>query len=346
MSLEWSMQNTEASKPAAVEKTVAIEHEQSFEPKLSPEQIEGIMAKVQDINKLGTAYHTLLSNGEGDYQMRQDRNLKRILAEGILGNNYIQDIGQEPFTKEEWVKNTRTTRNSPLYVNIIGRAPADPYEDDRDRIKKVSDSGWVNREDGLNRYTIIFDSAQFKDMSLTKEEKVRLVNEGYEEEPAYLRKTKSYIPNRFKGGAEIDLVDHELLGKRVSTVNNDAGFKLFHRVSPRLFTGVIFEVAKKRDESERKKLLFKRYGYGETYYKELESGKVFKYYLDDDRAVLVARAREIGQMMLEVDSDKPERLVPIYDLHGNMWWPKQMNYKEVKQFVAERDVKDKDEEEK
>ncbi len=41
---------------------------------------------------------------------------------------------------------------------------------------------------------------------------------------------------------------------------------------------------------------------------------------------------------------KTSELVPIYDSFGNLLWPKQMRYEEVKQFVAEREAKKKVEE--
>lgn len=43
--------------------------------------------------------------------------------------------------------------------------------------------------------------------------------------------------------------------------------------------------------------------------------------------------------MSESCNNKPEVLLPVYDLYGNLLWPRQMSYEEVKQFVAERDAK-------
>jgi len=39
--------------------------------------------------------------------------------------------------------------------------------------------------------------------------------------------------------------------------------------------------------------------------------------------------------MLNV-SKSSKRLLPVYDVCGNLWWPKQMSYEEVKKFVEER----------
>ncbi len=46
---------------------------------------------------------------------------------------------------------------------------------------------------------------------------------------------------------------------------------------------------------------------------------------------------EMSSLILETDKDNPKLLVPIYDDSGNLLWPKQMSYEEVKAFVAERD---------
>ena len=58
---------------------------------------------------------------------------------------------------------------------------------------------------------------------------------------------------------------------------------------------------------------------------------------EDDRENLLARASEIGKIELELDKEKPHLINPIYDVNGNLLWPKQMSYEEVKTFVSEKD---------
>ena len=41
-------------------------------------------------------------------------------------------------------------------------------------------------------------------------------------------------------------------------------------------------------------------------------------------------------VMKDIEQDKPELLVPIYDLNGNLLWPKQMSYEEVKKHIEEK----------
>lgn len=66
---------------------------------------------------------------------------------------------------------------------------------------------------------------------------------------------------------------------------------------------------------------------------------------EDDRSVLFNKAKEIAQILCKIDNNHPQRLIPIYDIDGNLWWPRQMTYEEVKQFVAEREKKKENEQE-
>lgn len=59
--------------------------------------------------------------------------------------------------------------------------------------------------------------------------------------------------------------------------------------------------------------------------------------LDPDKRVEFAEG--IASKMIEIDKDKPQNLLPIYDSDGNLLWPKQMSYAEVKKFVEEMDRK-------
>jgi hypothetical protein len=42
-------------------------------------------------------------------------------------------------------------------------------------------------------------------------------------------------------------------------------------------------------------------------------------------------ADDVASVMMEVDKDHPDRLVPIYDIHGNMLWPVEMSKEEIKE---------------
>ncbi len=49
------------------------------------------------------------------------------------------------------------------------------------------------------------------------------------------------------------------------------------------------------------------------------------------------RLERLLSTMKAVDVKKPDRFLPFYDEHGNLLWPKQMDYKEVQEFVTQRD---------
>lgn len=83
----------------------------------------------------------------------------------------------------------------------------------------------------------------------------------------------------------------------------DLGFRLSPRVAPRSFTGIIFSLGK----------LTKNY--------KMNEGEA---------------AQMLAKKMLKSEGDN-KKLIPIYDGEGNLWWPKQMNYEEVKKFVVERE---------
>lgn len=47
--------------------------------------------------------------------------------------------------------------------------------------------------------------------------------------------------------------------------------------------------------------------------------------------------KNIENIYRDVYVDKLSQAIPVYDIDGNLLWPKQMNYEEVKKFVKERD---------
>jgi hypothetical protein len=61
--------------------------------------------------------------------------------------------------------------------------------------------------------------------------------------------------------------------------------------------------------------------------------------VDEPYDQFVAKAQEVVKNMTEIYKDKPNYILPIYDVHGNLLWPRQMSYEEVKAFVTERDKK-------
>jgi hypothetical protein len=55
-------------------------------------------------------------------------------------------------------------------------------------------------------------------------------------------------------------------------------------------------------------------------------------------------SRQTIQWMNSYIPDHPERAIPVYDIYGNLLWPRKMTNEQVKQFVAEREAKKAEEE--
>ena len=63
--------------------------------------------------------------------------------------------------------------------------------------------------------------------------------------------------------------------------------------------------------------------------------------LQCDSEIIQQMVSQLSKIIMEVNQDKQERLLPIFGRDGNLLWPKQMSYEEVKKFVEERDKKSK-----
>lgn len=107
------------------------QHEIKPSVEISREVIEAVMAKVQDIDEYGTAFHSVHSmesiaheNSQPAAEYKEDEcTLRRIFSEGLLGvakgkGNWR---GGADITKEEWAQNVRRKREGSVYFNIVGR---------------------------------------------------------------------------------------------------------------------------------------------------------------------------------------------------------------------------------
>lgn len=54
------------------------------------------------------------------------------------------------------------------------------------------------------------------------------------------------------------------------------------------------------------------------------------------------KVEDVVSAMLKQYEHKPHLLLPIYDIQGNLLWPKPMRYEQVKKFIEERDQKNKE----
>lgn len=323
----WQQRNTEVSKPIPEKKE---ESSGDFERKLSPEQIEQIMAKVQDIDEKGIAFSLI-----------RDDKFENVFNDGLLGSYEEPDqVMSTEIDRKEWAARTRKERQSSVYFNITGRLA----DDDRfpaSHENEILLTKWVRLNHlSKDKIVILFDLSTFK-----------------EEAPIFYRrhqngefKTKTYRTidwwnRRMPKGMTMEEVTNIEYGspeyqeaiKKIGEENEyrikyfgdtaqegesssyeEDGFAASHRVAPRLFQGIVAkftpdETWERRDEEKGAGLNIS-YQFKNPIFKER-----LKPYLD---------------IML-----KGNNLIPIYDPFGDLFWPKQMSHDEVKAFVAERDVK-------
>lgn len=104
---------------------------------------------------------------------------------------------------------------------------------------------------------------------------------------------------------------------------SEYGYHFANRIPPKIFRGIVFKKAKSKSGLEEK-----------YYEQEIE---------EDDVQALNGFVQEIIQIQYR-SIKRPDMANPIYDIHGKLWWPRQMTYEQVKQFVAERDAKKKEQE--
>lgn len=316
MEKEGSQENLEKIPEKPQEEGVEMTE---IEKELSLEIIKKIMEKAQDINAYGTAF-TFIGRGmrsiheEPEVSFKQNI-LKTILNKGLLGTSYdfrheYKDISS--FSKEigdkgdifakKWVENVRKSKESEVHFNIIGKSTAVFHKYIKEEGHSLSEKRTIESIEEIDEYAIEDGNniVLIFDLSKFKEEEVEISKVWTGEKTSFVQKAHTFRPKSSPSKIEFDLRDknNKLLP------SNEYGYTLSHRIAPRLFKGLVFRLDRwEKDDTEKKEKLFS----------------------------------EVLETMLNVYKEKPGLLIPIYDSSGNMWWPKQMSYEEVKKFVAERD---------
>ena len=339
------------------------EAKEKMEGELSPEDIEKIMEKVQDINLKGTAFSTIL-----DYGYDQRETFAKIMKEGLLGNDPDLYRG----SPKDWKDNVKN-RRAMVYFNIVGRQQYLDLPGYRDQEGKL--------EIGENRYmrepkkaAIIFDVSKFKEIVprnvktgqgyFKDRPQVKMKSRTFRAEDSQIDREPGSGLGGFDSNTPID--DPELqkgmrrlgaigfpqgLGKYIDEEGmpkpeDEYGFVLSSRVAPRLFRGIAFrpgiftktkaEIEKEIEEDEKKWKYEREDGpFGRAsnraHIKRKNSKEV------NVPEIINYQAKQIAEQQIAVIGPDPEKLLPVYDINGNMWWPKQMSYEEVQKFVEERD---------
>lgn len=309
---EKMQEKIESGKAIDYNEAKKLVEKEKMEKEFSPEIVEKIMGKVQDINKNGVAFTAINTFGNRDADL--GLTVEKIFSNGLLGTSYEwvendNDVSSK-LTKNLWAEKTKEHKNSVIHFNIAGRMTEENMEDPRYQGFPIATSHWV-RTTRNNSVSILFDLDKFK-----------------EENPVQGRSVKEKLKTRtFRanvGYFDPSYFEKHPFKKGESATLSEGGFLLSHRVAPRLFTGVCLGFARKgKTEKEDEDFLNKKM---------------------DNKSFLSKQEDTIVEIIKSCKND-PHKLVPIYDIYGNLHWPKYMPYEEVKKFVAERDKNKKEEKE-
>ncbi|HEX8974551.1 MAG TPA: hypothetical protein VF817_03640 [Patescibacteria group bacterium] len=317
MSIEWPTQNTAEQKP--VEQIDKIEGEQNLEQELSAEQIEQIMAKVQDIDTEGLCYKAIdiSSHWEGEDKKNTDpwkiKKFQSILKDGFLGADYSSDEKHSqaflrPLDKNLWAKNIRNGKQGLVHYNSVGNSGyiqgVKPYGDMPEIAYNYYVYEFMNKQ---NFIFVLFNTDHFKNVELFDGLKEGFLK--YDSfDAAYTKDPTKKLSHLFK--------QVNLKTKQKTKLKNDTelGFTASHRIAPRCFNGIVIRARNIDGKSKNPE------GYDEGIKNVLDSMK-----------------------LIYPDVNK---WMPIYNVWGDLLWPKQMKYQEVKNFVADRDAKNTNKDEK
>lgn len=292
------------------------------EKELSPEQIEKIMEKVQDINKFGTAYR-----GIKGFNLVQHNGLidTAILRGGFGGIPHEKGINAKELREVEKRYGLKFEQKGVVFFHIIGRTIDIPDDLDTFDLKTGDEAFLPNIRPG--NVSFIFSLDDYKEVvGWGTPSAVEKYNESGFPTRYGLRDREysiqgfffSYpdeIIQKYKPHEEISEEDK----KKIKTPK-EFGFIITGRVTPDKFRGIVIGTGKSKEEIE-------------------QEGRLN---LEKERSVLKIDilAKQIKDEFEKTKED--HSLLPIYDVHGNLLWPKQMNYAEVKKLAEERD-KEKEE---
>lgn len=307
--VELSPNSTDTGDVEAVAGQKRVESKSLMQslPELTPEQIEVIMDKVQDIDGDGTAFSVVHRDSD-------------IFNDGILGTAVIEDDrpwDHIPTSREEWAAQ-RKKGDAAVHFNIVGRRTTLPRG--RDRFKNGG-KGDINCSEFMERggLSVIFDTSTMDELLPVREkdgeQKSGTFQGGFGFDcpyPTHLTDELESLPDdtRVKDPRVQEVLEDisertDIPVDCVITQPCDFGFLAYHRIHPNKLRGLVMCPRRKS-------------------YTEIEAPHI------NELACLI-------RCMIDKCKNRPDRLLPVYDVSGNLLWPKQMSYEQVKEFVARCD---------
>lgn len=305
-----------------VERAQAEEIAEITETELSQEVIEAIMNKVQDINKPGTGVHFLtrsLTGGQSDKEL-----LPNILKFGLLG----RATPKSKQTPEDWISSVRKRMGAVVFFNIIGRD-----------LDKVRNSVWLSRTGTLGKDLIvglIFNTDRLKEHQTIK---------GYAVDYYFgQRKNLEYKPNTF--GPNINSENEQYFnneeGDNPRPPTSDDGYAATFRINPNSFNGVVLNFYRKQTEDEIEERIWREMRKrglkpSEENYQIVSSWHFGDYLIEDkDPENIRKKTEEFVNNLVKSCNGRYDRLLPVYDIRGNLLWPSQISYDRVKRISKKK----------
>jgi len=297
-----------------------------------------VLDKVVDIDSPGTAFTFI-----GRLDQETEAKLVSIFENGIMGTFREQEgMNRSGFgnkiDRETYVKHLKEGDRGEVYFNIVDRLYPVHLS------PKIKDSGYDRYPE--NDIFLVFDLDHFKEVEWKDEDYKKLKRDPYMSQGTFslgLLKHRTYVIQEGRSAQEFEKNE-----KGETVAGKDMGFILSPRVAPRELRGVVFSMNQPMSQKEHTGLINKkvRQARKESTSFEYERDKNFwdkqiPPVKEEVRPELLReRAKHIAELMLQSDKDKPELLIPIYDQHGNMWWPKEMLHEEIVKNNKEKAARD------
>lgn len=313
--------------------TIGKHIEQNIETELSPEQIEKIMEKVQDIYEYGTAYVSLPEKSTAGIGGTSTETIEKVLQDGLLGTpkteEYfkLDDETEQRIKRElrkEWLASVKQTKSAEVHFNIVGRALAIGHKGPTNEIKefKRSEPGKEGkpfpRLNALSDYygypMIVFDISKFQEVEpVIGEDEHKVASKSPQQ-------TNTYRIRTYEEGS-VDLTPDERGNIGIAP---EYGFRLSFRVAPRNFSGFVVN-----SESQKEQLL-------------ALMKKIYKNSPEKMLPIYIQAGLPLGQDSYYPDSETEQYNRYIKEAgRFELLWPEKMSNDEVKQFVKNRGVKKK-----
>lgn len=342
--------STESHSPTETDKKEiqVDDSRENIEQELSPEILERIIARVEDINKDGIGFSSVF----GKYKIFE-KVAENILRNGLLGGPLWKPIDKSP---EKWAQEVRQEKDAVIHFNITGRFHSHLHftKSEREKMEKypnrysflkedpfysggpaahmrIQDSSWA-QHGGI---IFLFDLKSFKEtLPYPADNDEDFVHKlplrsftvaDHAVRAAWLRGQEEYSEQlRGQPHPTYRVIKDD---KERPLPDSGFGFIIKSRIAPRFFSGIVI------DDNEPPKVSAKLTG--------AERENKIHEQLDMIKAERQSRTLEIVRAMKKTYKDKPELLLPVYDVDGNLLWPKNISYEQIKEFIVKRDQTDK-----